>query len=98
MQELSTIGIDLVAMSVNDLLCSGAKPVAFLDYLAVGKLEKDRAANIIQGVLEGCKQANCRLIGELFYGMFVQFEFELDCFYARWGNCGNAGTLRSRSL
>ncbi|WP_314344806.1 phosphoribosylformylglycinamidine cyclo-ligase [Oribacterium sinus] len=58
-----TIGIDCVAMCVNDILCQGAKPLFFLDYIACGKLHAEKMAGIVEGVAEGCKRAGAALIG-----------------------------------
>ncbi|HEX2699812.1 MAG TPA: phosphoribosylformylglycinamidine cyclo-ligase [Acidimicrobiales bacterium] len=61
--EFTTIGIDLVAMCVDDLACSGAEPLFFLDYIAVGRLDPDHVKQLVAGVAAGCRQANCAIIG-----------------------------------
>ena len=63
MNQLDTVGIDLVAMNVNDLICCGAEPLFFLDYLAVGKLDPQKAAAIVKGVSDGCCSAGCAILG-----------------------------------
>ena len=61
--RLHTVGIDLVAMCADDVVCTGAEPLFFLDYLAIGKVEPTRVASIVEGVVEGCRRAGCALLG-----------------------------------
>ena len=63
LKKFDTIGIDLVAMCVNDLIVQGAKPLFFLDYIAVGKLNLNKTKKILKGIFQGCKISDCKLIG-----------------------------------
>lgn len=63
MDKIDTIGIDCVAMNVNDMICCGAEPLFFIDYLAVNKVEPSKAADLISGICEGCIQSGCALLG-----------------------------------
>lgn len=62
-RRFDTIGIDLVAMCVDDLVCTGAEPLFFLDYVSVGQLDPDQMQELVAGVAEGCRQAGCALVG-----------------------------------
>ena len=62
-QTYTSIGIDLVAMNVNDLICCGAKPLYFLDYIAVHQLDADQVVNLVEGIASGCLLAKCALVG-----------------------------------
>jgi phosphoribosylformylglycinamidine cyclo-ligase len=78
-----TIGVDLVAMSVNDLVCCGAKPLIFLDYYATGKLSLGTSKKIIAGIMEGCRQGRCVLLGgetAEMPGMYPSGEYDLAGF------------------
>ena len=62
-KKYDTIGIDLVAMSVNDLIVQGAKPLFFLDYISINKINLSKLKSIIKGIVNGCKISNCELVG-----------------------------------
>ena len=82
-KKFDTIGIDLVAMCVNDLIVQGAKPLFFLDYIAVGKINLNKTKNILKGILKGCKISNCKLIGgetAEMPGIYTKDKFDLAGF------------------
>ena len=83
MDRHDTIGVDLVAMSVNDIITSGAKPMFFLDYFATSHLDVDQAEQVIKGIVDGCKQSDCALLGgetAEMPGFYAPGEYDLSGF------------------
>ena len=82
-KKFDSVGIDLVAMCVNDLICNFGEPLYFLDYYATGKLKTDEAVQVVKGIAEGCKQSECALIGgetAEMPGMYSENDFDLAGF------------------
>ena len=96
LNKYDTIGIDLVAMSVNDLIVQGAKPL-FLDYISINKINLKKLKSIIKGILEGCKQSECNLVGgetAEMPGTYEKEKFDILWFCSRY--CRKAKNFKKK--
>ncbi|WFD09939.1 phosphoribosylformylglycinamidine cyclo-ligase [Tepidibacter hydrothermalis] len=99
MDKHDTVGIDLVAMCVNDLICQGAKPLFFLDYIATGSLKSNQVEDIVSGIVEGCKDSGCALVGgetAEMPGMYSDDEYDLAGFSV--GICDKENIITGESV
>jgi phosphoribosylformylglycinamidine cyclo-ligase len=101
MGKHDTIGVDLVAMSVNDIITSGARPMFFLDYFATSRLDVDQAEQVIKGIVDGCKQSDCALLGgetAEMPGFYAPGEYDLSGFAVGSGVHSNGFSLVRKVL
>ncbi len=99
MDKHDTVGIDLVAMCVNDLICQGAKPLFFLDYIAAGKVEAEKIAKLVDGISKGCKISNSALVGgetAEMPGMYNEDEYDLAGFAV--GICDRKNVISGKDI